>query len=140
VEVHQRSLCSTILTAAPILLSETASSSLEFDSVEQLQQLFPAYEEAPLLQKEIYRLIYRAIRQGDLDDTTFVEIAASILGIQMAWLTEELEELFEQEEPCDKQELAYYVSHLQFLGGAMSYLAAHPPSNIDYKFAPNQTN
>ena len=118
-------------------MSETASSSLEFDSVEQLQNLFPAYDEAPLLQKEIYRLVYRAIRQGDMDDTTFVEIAASILAIQMAWLNGELEELFEQEEPCDKQELAYYVSHLQFLGGAMSYLSAHPPSNIEYKIDPN---
>lgn len=113
-----------------------SSVPLEFESVSELQDLFPAYDDSSLLQKEIYRLIYRAIRQGDLDDTTFVGLAASILTIQMSWLNEELENLFDQEEPCDKQELAYYVSHLQFLGGALNYLAAHPPSNVEYKFHP----
>jgi hypothetical protein len=119
------------------------SKPVAFDSVKELQDLFPNYDDAPLLQKEIYRLVYRAIRQGDLDDTTFVQLAASLLGIQMAWLTEELDEMMEDGVVCDKMELAYYVSHLQFLGGALSYLSAHPPSQIEYKFqseAPEELN
>jgi hypothetical protein len=106
----------------------------QLQSIEDLQDLFPDYEEAPLLQKGIYRLLFQAIRTGELDDTTFVGMAAAILTVQMRWLTANLDDIFESDEPVSKEELAYHVSHVQFLANLLSMLAAHPPSNVQYSY------